>query len=491
MLYGPKAGGSWPSGVSLIGGGGGGSNGADGKTILSGTTVPSSGLGTDGDFYYRTTNSQFYGPKTAGAWGAGVSLIGQQGIQGLQGIQGNLGTTGQAGADGKTILNGTSNPTSGQGVNGDFFINTTSLTIFGPKTSGAWGSGTSLLGSGGSLTIDNVTITTANNTTVGAGTPANPIVVGVISQSQVTGLPAALTGKQNSLTVTATGSGAATFIGGVLNIPTPSGSVSLTLTTTGTSGPATLIGGVLNIPTPSGGSGGTTIDSTRYLLKDWDIISVKAQGSGVGLSVFGLPSNPTVLGTGTGRTPAATNSLTIKNRAGYVSATTANSQAGLRLTNSFPLTANDQEWVFTFAPSDAAAVSDVRSFAGLMNGTWSGANPSTLTQLVGAGADAGDANMSIIYNDATGTANKIALGSGFPANSLSTDFYKLKLKFSSLGTSIKYTIVNGATGATASGTLVTDIPTNFSQSAQVARCNGTSTSAVGLDFMSFKIISEF
>ena len=38
-----------------------------------------------------------------------------------------------AGIDGKTVLNGTSNPTT-QGVNGDFYINTSNYTIFGPKT---------------------------------------------------------------------------------------------------------------------------------------------------------------------------------------------------------------------------------------------------------------------------------------------------------------------------------------------------------------------
>ncbi|WP_228973409.1 SGNH/GDSL hydrolase family protein [Streptomyces sp. DH12] len=63
--------------------------------------------------------------------------------------------TGPAGADGRTILSGTVDPTSGDGANGDFYINTTSWTIFGPKAAGAWGSGTTLGGGGGAITSVN------------------------------------------------------------------------------------------------------------------------------------------------------------------------------------------------------------------------------------------------------------------------------------------------------------------------------------------------
>lgn len=44
------------------------------------------------------------------------------------------------------VLNGTSNPSDITGENGDFFINTLSLEIFGPKVSGTWPTGVSLVG---------------------------------------------------------------------------------------------------------------------------------------------------------------------------------------------------------------------------------------------------------------------------------------------------------------------------------------------------------
>lgn len=44
--------------------------------ILTGSGAPAAGLGTDGDYYYDTTSNLYYGPKTAGAWGTGVSKSG-------------------------------------------------------------------------------------------------------------------------------------------------------------------------------------------------------------------------------------------------------------------------------------------------------------------------------------------------------------------------------------------------------------------------------
>lgn len=67
------------------------------------------------------------------------------GTTGAQGPQGNPGLQGPAGADGKTVLNGATDPANGTGTAGDFYINTTTYDLFGPKTA-TWGSGVSLIG---------------------------------------------------------------------------------------------------------------------------------------------------------------------------------------------------------------------------------------------------------------------------------------------------------------------------------------------------------
>jgi hypothetical protein len=71
---------------------------------------------------------------------------GATGPQGPQGIQGLTGANGSAGANGKTVSYGTSNPATSTGVDGDFYINTASNMLFGPKASGTWPAGVSLVG---------------------------------------------------------------------------------------------------------------------------------------------------------------------------------------------------------------------------------------------------------------------------------------------------------------------------------------------------------
>ena len=155
-----------------------GVKGSDGQTLvagsaaLSGTTNPTAGVGVDGDFYVNTTTNMLFGPKAGGLWpGGSVSIIGPQGPQGIQGIQGVQGLAGNNGVNGatgpqgpqgvagsvgpegatgsagqiliagKAALSGTVNPTSGVGVDGDFYVNITTNMVFGPKTAGAWPTG--------------------------------------------------------------------------------------------------------------------------------------------------------------------------------------------------------------------------------------------------------------------------------------------------------------------------------------------------------------
>jgi hypothetical protein len=147
-LYGPKAAGAWPAGVSLVGPAGtngtNGTNGVDGRTVLNGAVAPGAGVGANGDFYIDTVTSTLYGPKAGGAWPAGVALIGAN------------GTNGAAGADGRTVLNGVIAPGAGVGADGDFYIDTATSTLYGPKAAGAWPAGVSLVGpaSASSVIID-------------------------------------------------------------------------------------------------------------------------------------------------------------------------------------------------------------------------------------------------------------------------------------------------------------------------------------------------
>jgi lysophospholipase L1-like esterase len=116
--------------------------GSTDTTVLYGTTAPTTTTGNNGDTFINTVSGIFY-KKTGGAWGQVFSMQ-----TGPQGPQGTSGTNGTNGTNGKTILNGTTNPANSLGTDGDFYINTASYYLFGPKNAGVWGTGISLIVSG-------------------------------------------------------------------------------------------------------------------------------------------------------------------------------------------------------------------------------------------------------------------------------------------------------------------------------------------------------
>jgi hypothetical protein len=92
--------------------------GPAGKSVLNGTGAPTT-EGVDGDFYIDTAASTIYGPKTAGAWGSGTSLIGPAGPAGADGAQGPVGATGAPGAPGATGATGAQGPQGAVGPQGN------------------------------------------------------------------------------------------------------------------------------------------------------------------------------------------------------------------------------------------------------------------------------------------------------------------------------------------------------------------------------------
>jgi lysophospholipase L1-like esterase len=112
-------------------------------TVLYGLGTPATSTGNNNDTYINTGTGVFY-KKNSGAWGQVFSMQ-----SGPQGPQGTAGVNGTNGINGFSVLNGTTNPSNlSTGVNGDFYINTSNYSLFGPKTSGIWGTGTSLVGTG-------------------------------------------------------------------------------------------------------------------------------------------------------------------------------------------------------------------------------------------------------------------------------------------------------------------------------------------------------
>lgn len=227
------------------------------------------------------------------------------------------------------------------------------------------------------------------------------------------------------------------------------------------------------------------------------ILHISALGNTTSFSTIGGPAPQ--INTATQRNVATTNLFVSTRRVGTVSAATAGSSCGLR---TIPL----QWWlgngaglggfraVFRWGCSDAATVSGARSLVGMVSITTQigNVNPSTLTNFVGVGTDAGDTNYSIMTNDGSGTATKTSLGANFPDHTLSTDLYELVLFSAANSGTIQYEMTRLNTGDVATGSITTDIPsTTTLLTPQIWRNNGATALAVAQDVVQFYIESDF
>lgn len=145
---------NWINVTPSTGGGGGGAS------VTVSDTAPSSP--TADSLWWDSTVGQlriWYNDGTSSQW---VDAFNGQGIAGVNGADGVDGADGADGVDGRTLLNGTTNPTT-QGADGDFYINTATNYIFGPKASGTWPAGISLVGGATVTTSDTAPSSPADN----------------------------------------------------------------------------------------------------------------------------------------------------------------------------------------------------------------------------------------------------------------------------------------------------------------------------------------
>tara|TARA_R110000765_G_scaffold93781_3_gene176756 strand:- start:7148 stop:8008 length:861 start_codon:yes stop_codon:yes gene_type:complete len=102
-----------------------------------------------------------------------IGPSGAAGTNGSQGLNGNTGATGAAGLDGSIWYAGAGIPGAGIGVDGDYFLNTLTGDVYGPKTGGAWGAITmNLVGASGTNGTNG---TDGNSFYTGTGTPSGAL----------------------------------------------------------------------------------------------------------------------------------------------------------------------------------------------------------------------------------------------------------------------------------------------------------------------------
>jgi hypothetical protein len=144
---------------------------------------------------------------------------------------------------------------------------------------------------------------------------------------------------------------------------------------------------------------------------------------------------------------------------------------------------------FIFGNEDVAPVANARLFVGYHIGSSLGnVNPSTLTSIIGVAADTGDTNLQIIHNDASGLCTKIDLGSAFPSNTSSLDFYLVKFEFLTSG-NVTITVTNLETNTVSTNTVSTNkdaIDTHYFAVAQ--RNNGSTALALRFSLIHWSVI---
>jgi hypothetical protein len=126
-----------------------GKAGKDGTAVLSGAGIPNFAIGKVGDMFIDTIGKVMWGPKNNSSWGAGFALVGPTGLPG------------------KSMLHGGGVQSGFLGLVGDFYIDQTAKTLYGPKTASGWGVATNLVGATGAAG--------GTGATGAAGTPAQVI----------------------------------------------------------------------------------------------------------------------------------------------------------------------------------------------------------------------------------------------------------------------------------------------------------------------------
>ena len=152
--------------------------------------------------------------------------------------------------------------------------------------------------------------------------------------------------------------------------------------------------------------------------------------------------------------------------------------------------------VWRWGPATGVATATHRAFVGMRgsNGAPTDVNPSTQTNICGMGYDSADTNIQFMHNDGTGTATKIDLGASFPKPNVDlTSVYEIAL-FSPPGTtqSVAYEITNLVSGAVATGTVTTDLPTTTTLINPYAYMSvGGTSSVIGFATMGLYIESDY
>lgn len=176
-----------------------------------------------------------------------------------------------------------------------------------------------------------------------------------------------------------------------------------------------------------------------------------------------VSANPGQSGTGSWPSPSTSNPpLTTSPRYQMAGTTSPDQQAGFKGNSTHFRSATNAAGGFMFIARVAVpSTSSVGALVGVSGGTSNPAPSTTATSVinfVGIGYNSGDANWSIVSNDASGNSTMTTLGADFPTGTSPQGFYEIILVNYPPGTSYDYRVTNLQTGVSAQGSISSNIP---------------------------------
>ena len=136
-----------------------GANGATGATGATGAQGPAGAAGPAGSRIYKGSGAPADTLGLVGDYYIDASADSLYGPKTLAGwgtaisLQGAQGATGTAGSNGSTILSGSTSPALSIGSPGDYYFDNVTDSLYGPKTRSGWGTAVSLRGAAGSANV--------------------------------------------------------------------------------------------------------------------------------------------------------------------------------------------------------------------------------------------------------------------------------------------------------------------------------------------------
>lgn len=206
-------------------------------------------------------------------------------------------------------------------------------------------------------------------------------------------------------------------------------------------------------------------------------------------------ANATTIGTTGTRNVAATNLLTSLRRAYNVSAGTAGASGGWRLGVAQFFRSSNPWGGFFLATriGEDNVITDSRCFVGLHTSTSAigNVNPSTLLNIIGVGFDSTESVWSVMHNDGSGTATKVSLGAGYPANT-SDEAYDVIIFAPPGQTKVWVQMIRLSTGTSVTTEITSDVPALDTLLAIHVWCNnGPTASAKGINLSTLYIETDY